>query len=86
MSEAQLEDELGRLHEFGFRGLVTNAMAFGLERAPQIAKSVGFDHVVAKLWWQDEELLALEKSKPRTGHRMDRRRVRRQRDHPEGDR
>ena len=62
VTEVQLEEELGRLHEFGFRGLVTNAMAFGLQRAPQIAKDVGFAHVVAKLWWQDEELLAVEKS------------------------
>lgn len=59
---AQLETELGRLHETGFRGLVTNTVAFGLERAPQIAKDVGFEHVVAKMWWQNDELLALEKS------------------------
>ena len=37
-------------------------MAFGLERAPQIAKDCGFEHVVAKLWWQDDELLATEKA------------------------
>jgi exo-beta-1,3-glucanase (GH17 family) len=59
---AQLERELGLLHEVGFRGLVTNTMAFGLERAPEIAKAVGFDHVVAKLWWQDDELLAREQA------------------------
>ena len=46
----------------GFRGLVTNTMAFGLERAPQIAKDCGFEHVVAKLWWQNEELLGAEKA------------------------
>ena len=61
-TEAQLERELGLLHEVGFRGLVTNTMAFGLERAPQIAKRIGFDHVVAKLWWQDDELLAREQA------------------------
>jgi exo-beta-1,3-glucanase (GH17 family) len=42
--------------------VVTNAVAFGLERAPQIAKDVGFEHVVAKLWWQNDELLATEKA------------------------
>jgi exo-beta-1,3-glucanase (GH17 family) len=62
VTDAQLEQELKLLHEVGFRGLVTNTMAFGLERAPQIAKSVGFDHVVTKLWWQDDELLALEQA------------------------
>lgn len=61
-TEEQLRTELGRLHAAGFRGLVTNTVAFGLERAPQIAKDVGFEHVVAKLWWQDDELLAREKA------------------------
>lgn len=58
----QLRLELKRLHDAGFRGLVTNTMAFGLEQAPQIAKDCGFEHVVAKLWWQDDELLAREKA------------------------
>jgi exo-beta-1,3-glucanase (GH17 family) len=62
VTEAQLERELGLLYEVGFRGLVTNTVAFGMERAPQIAKSVGFDHVVAKMWWQDDELLAREQT------------------------
>jgi exo-beta-1,3-glucanase (GH17 family) len=61
-SKEQLEVELGRLHAAGFRGLVTNTMAYGLERAPQIAKECGFEHVVAKLWWQNDELLAVEKA------------------------
>ena len=61
-TEEQLTEELGRLHAAGFRGLVTNTVAFGLERAPEIAKQVGFDHVVAKLWWQNDELLATEKA------------------------
>src|SRR5262245_49508648 len=59
---AQLTTELGRLHGAGFRGLVTNTVAFGLEHAPQVAKDVGFEHVVAKIWWQDDELLATEKA------------------------
>lgn len=58
----QLRVELTRLSDAGFRGLVTNTMAFGLERAPQIATDCGFEHVVAKLWWQDDELLATEKA------------------------
>ena len=37
-------------------------MAFGLEQAPRIARDCGFEYVVAKLWWQDEELLAREKA------------------------
>ena len=61
-TEEQLTEELGRLHAVGFRGLVTNAMAFGVERAPEIATDVGFDHVVAKLWWQNDELLTTEKA------------------------
>ncbi len=61
-TEEQLAAELERLRTEGFRGLVTNTMAFGLERAPQIAKDCGFEHVVAKLWWQDDELLATEKA------------------------
>lgn len=62
VNEQQLAHELRRLHAAGFRGLVTNAMAFGLERAPQVAKDVGFEHVVVKLWWQNDELLATEKA------------------------
>ncbi|HEX8771948.1 MAG TPA: hypothetical protein VF711_14385 [Acidimicrobiales bacterium] len=61
-SEEQLTVELRRLHAAGFRGLVTNTMAFGLERAARIAKDCGFDHVVTKLWWQDDDLLAREKA------------------------
>jgi exo-beta-1,3-glucanase (GH17 family) len=58
----QLRAELTRLYDAGFRGLVTNTVAFGVEQAPQIAKDCGFEHVVAKLWWQDDELLATEKA------------------------
>jgi len=61
-TEQQLRTELTRLHDAGFRGLVTNTVAFGMERAPEIAKDCGFEHVVAKIWWQDEELLATEKA------------------------
>jgi exo-beta-1,3-glucanase (GH17 family) len=61
-TEEQLRTELGRLYEAGFRGLVTNTVAFGLEHAPRIAKDCGFEHVVAKIWWQNEELLATEKA------------------------
>lgn len=60
-TEDQLTVELKRLRDSGFRGLVTNTMAFGLERAPQIAKDCGFEHVVAKLWWQNDDLLTTEK-------------------------
>jgi exo-beta-1,3-glucanase (GH17 family) len=62
VTDDQLAAELTRLHEAGFRGLVTNTVAFGVERAPEIAKDCGFDHVVAKLWWQDDDLLAVEKA------------------------
>ena len=68
-TEEQLTVELGRLHAAGFRGLVTNTMAFGLERAPRIAKDCGFEHVVAKLWWQDGELLASGEGEPGRGGR-----------------
>src|SRR5215213_93064 len=62
VGEDQLAGELGRLHAAGFRGLITNAVAFGLEAAPRVAKEIGFDHVVAKVWWQDEDLLARERA------------------------
>ena len=62
VTEEQLTTELITLHAAGFRGLVTNAMAFGLERAPAIAKKIGFTYVVAKMWWQDDQLLAEEKA------------------------
>src|SRR5262245_53130521 len=61
-TEEQLASELTRLHDAGFRGLVTNTVAFGLENAPKIAKDCGFEHVVAKIWWQNDELLATEKA------------------------
>lgn len=61
-TDDQLATELTRLHDAGFRGLVTNTVAFGLENAPRIAKDCGFEHVVAKMWWQNEELLATEKA------------------------
>src|SRR4051794_15159864 len=61
-TEEQLAAELGRLRAAGFRGLVTNTMAFVVERAPQIAKDCRFEHVVAKLGGQDDELLANEKA------------------------
>ena len=59
--EDQLRLELEMLHAQGFRGLITNAMAYGLEAAPRIAGEIGFQHVIAKLWWPDEETFALEK-------------------------
>ena len=62
VTEAQLTSELTRLHDAGFRGLVTNSVAFGLENVPQVAKDCGFEHVVAKIWWQNDELLATEKA------------------------
>lgn len=61
-TEQQLATEFDRLHDAGFRGLVTNTVAFGLERAPEIAKDRGFEQVVAKMWWQNDELLGTEKS------------------------
>ena len=61
-TDEQLTTELTCLYAAGFRGLVTNTVAFGLENAPRIAKDCGFEHVVAKLWWQNDELLATEKA------------------------
>lgn len=62
VTSQQLETELRLLFRAGFRGLVTNTMAFGVEQAPQIAKDLGFRHVVTKLWWQDNDLLLREKA------------------------
>jgi hypothetical protein len=61
VTESQLQTELKFLYERGFRGLVTNAMTYGLEAAPRVAKRIGFQHVIAKLWWADDPTLATEK-------------------------
>eukprot|EP00457_Paulinella_chromatophora_P009993 gb/GEZN01010077.1/.p1 GENE.gb/GEZN01010077.1/~~gb/GEZN01010077.1/.p1 ORF type:complete len:325 (-),score=26.67 gb/GEZN01010077.1/:179-1153(-) len=61
VTDKQLTKELIALHSHGFRGLVTNAMMYGLEDAPRVAKSVGFSHVIAKLWWANDESLEIEK-------------------------
>jgi len=61
-TEAQLTEELGRLHDAGFRNVITNAVEFGLEHAPRVAKQIGYEHVVAKLWWGDDDLLAREQA------------------------
>ncbi len=60
--EDQLRTELEMLHDFGFRGIVTNAMTYGLEAVPRVAKEVGFQHVIAKLWWATDDLLDVEKA------------------------
>ena len=61
VTEQQLQTELELLYGHGFRGLVTNAMTYGLEAAPRVAKRLGFRHVIAKLWWADDPTLAIEK-------------------------
>lgn len=62
VTEEQLRSELTLLFEFGFRGIVTNAVTYGLEAVPRVAKEVGFHHVIAKLWWATDELLEVEKA------------------------
>ena len=62
VSEEQLQTELALLYGFGFRGLVTNAMTYGFEAAPRVAKRIGFQHVIAKLWWTDDATLSKSKS------------------------
>src|SRR5690242_6796001 len=47
VTESQLQTELSLLSARGFRGLVTNAMTYGLEAAPRVAKRLGFHHVIA---------------------------------------
>jgi exo-beta-1,3-glucanase (GH17 family) len=59
--EDQLLLELEMLYDFGFRGIVTNAVTYGLEAVPRVAKQVGFQHVIAKLWWADDPTLEIEK-------------------------
>ncbi len=61
VTELQLQIELSLLYARGFRGLVTNAMTYGLEAAPRVAKRIGFHHVIAKLWWPDDATLEREK-------------------------
>ena len=61
VTEQQLQTELELLYDHGFRGLVTNAMTYGLEAAPGVAKRLGFRHVIAKLWWADDATLEIEK-------------------------
>ncbi len=60
--EDQVRSEMQFLYDAGFRGIVTNAVTYGLEAVPRIAKEIGFDHAIAKLWWPDEETFATEKS------------------------
>ena len=61
VTEQQLQTELELLYAHGFRGLVTNAMTYGLEAAPRVAKGLGFRQVIAKLWWADDATLEIEK-------------------------
>jgi exo-beta-1,3-glucanase (GH17 family) len=61
-TQEQLSAELKMLYERGFRGLVTNSMTYGTEGTARIAKDLGFTHVIAKLWWADDDTLAVEKS------------------------
>lgn len=61
-TEDQLRNEMNFLYEFGYRGIVTNAMTYGLEATPRIAKDVGFEHVIVKLWWPDEQTFEVEKA------------------------
>lgn len=61
VTESQLRDELSMLFDTGFRGIVTNAMTYGMESIPRIARELGFTHVIAKLWWPDEETFTIEK-------------------------
>lgn len=60
--EDQLQTEMEMLYDVGFRGVVTNAMTYGLEALPRVAKQVGFQHVISKLWWATDELLEVEKA------------------------
>lgn len=60
-TEDQLATELQMLYDRGFRGLVTNSMTYGTETTARIAKDVGFAHVIVKLWWADDDALAVEK-------------------------
>jgi exo-beta-1,3-glucanase (GH17 family) len=62
VTEDHLRADLEFLYNVGFRGLVTNAVTYGLEAAPRVAKEVGFEYVIAKLWWPDEETLEIEKA------------------------
>ena len=61
VTEDQLQLELEMLFDFGFRGIVTNAMTYGMEALPRVAKQVGFRYVITKLWWADDDALEIEK-------------------------
>jgi hypothetical protein len=60
VAEEQLHTEFELLYDFAFRGLVTNAMTYGQEASPAVAKRIGFRHVIAKLWWADDATLEIE--------------------------
>jgi exo-beta-1,3-glucanase (GH17 family) len=62
VTEDQLQMEMEMLFDVGFRGIVTNAVTYGLEAMPRIAKEVGFQHVITKLWWASDDLLEVEKA------------------------
>ena len=61
-SENELRSSLQLLYNEGWRGLVTYSLDGTLREAPRIAKEVGFDAVIAGLFWFDEAQLARERS------------------------
>lgn len=61
-TEAELRAAIARLHEEGWRGLVTYSLDGTLRAVPRIAKDVGFRAVVAGLFWYDDAQLARERA------------------------
>ncbi len=69
-SKKQIKVDLQMLYAEGWRGLVTYSMdghtepgspKDSLEAIPKIAKTVGFEYVIAGLYWYDDAQLAREK-------------------------
>ena len=70
VSQDQITRELQMLFDAGARGLVTYEMMNGIEKAPRIAKEIGFRWVIAGVYWwtngvangQTESTLSEEKA------------------------
>jgi exo-beta-1,3-glucanase (GH17 family) len=62
VSLSHLQADLQQLHDAGFRRLVTYTLDGNLGEAPRIAKQIGFEQVIAGVFWFDNAQLLREKT------------------------
>lgn len=51
VGEEQIREELQLFYDVGMRGLVTYEMMNGIEEAPRIAREIGYEWVIAGIYW-----------------------------------